>query len=175
MERWECTEDTSRHATSHYTQLNQEAARHTSEAKKGRVVLFYNLMKGLQINVGSILRQNMLKFCNNKRWHFCYDSLLTWFLRSLGLRKKCMIFSHPALLTWWIWMGHMVGMAKLQLWISGRSTTEEEMTTLPIDDDDATKDVEEEDKTEDYDNDDDYTCVGDAGMTLSRVGGKKYG
>jgi len=48
----------------------------------------------------------------------------------------------------------------------------------PIDDDDATKDakdVEEEDKTEDYDNDDDYTCVGDAGMTLLRVWGKKYG
>jgi len=117
-------------------------------------VLFYYLMKGLQINVGSILRQNMLKFRNNKRWHFCYDSLLTWFLRSLGVEKevydifppcsshlvdvtknKAQDTSHVPILLIVdrqddSWMGHMFGMAKLQLWIGGRSTTEEEMTTL---------------------------------------------
>ena len=42
----------------------------------------YMLMKGMLINVGEILRQNMMKFTNYLRWQFYYGGLITQFLWS---------------------------------------------------------------------------------------------
>ncbi|KAH0776527.1 hypothetical protein KY290_007938 [Solanum tuberosum] len=54
----------------------------------------------------------MLKFQTNKWWRFCYGSLLS---------RQAQDDS---------WMGRMYGMAELQLWISGRPVTDDEMATL---------------------------------------------
>ncbi|KAG5599813.1 hypothetical protein H5410_031183 [Solanum commersonii] len=50
--------------------------KHTTDVTRERVVLVYRLMKGLLVNVGAILKQNMLKFRTNKRWHFYYGSIM---------------------------------------------------------------------------------------------------
>ncbi|KAG5631624.1 hypothetical protein H5410_003341 [Solanum commersonii] len=41
--------------------------KYTSEVTKDKIVLVYILMKGMPVNVGSLLRQNIMKFRNNKR------------------------------------------------------------------------------------------------------------
>lgn len=90
-----------RHVTLYYANLNQEArvqltiiyntlmpCRHTSEVTRDIILLVYCLMKGLPMNVASVLRNKLLKLCNNKRWWFCYGSLLTLFLWSHGVGKE---------------------------------------------------------------------------------------
>ncbi|KAG5594233.1 hypothetical protein H5410_035465 [Solanum commersonii] len=72
---WERSKDTGRHNTLHFANFNQFArvwlkivcsvllpAKHVTEVTQDRVVLVYMLMKGMPINVGAILRQNMTKF-----------------------------------------------------------------------------------------------------------------
>ncbi|KAG5628133.1 hypothetical protein H5410_013351 [Solanum commersonii] len=51
--------------------------RHTTDVTRERSVLVYRLMKGLPVNAKDILKQNMLKFRTNKRWRFCYGSIIT--------------------------------------------------------------------------------------------------
>ncbi|KAH0748141.1 hypothetical protein KY290_027373 [Solanum tuberosum] len=71
--RWERSKDTGRHNTLHFASFNQVAkvwlkivcsvfllAKHLTDVTKDRVVLVYMLMKGMPINVGVILRQNMM-------------------------------------------------------------------------------------------------------------------
>ncbi|KAG5577046.1 hypothetical protein H5410_057180 [Solanum commersonii] len=83
--RWDRSKDTGRHNTLHFANFNQVArvwlkivcsvlllAKHLTDVTRDRVVLVYMLMKGMPINVGAILRQNMMKFRNNLRWRFCY-------------------------------------------------------------------------------------------------------
>lgn len=48
-------------------------------------MLVYMFMKGMTINVGAILRQNMIKFRNNQRWRFCYGGLINHFLSEEGI------------------------------------------------------------------------------------------
>ncbi|KAG5592453.1 hypothetical protein H5410_042967 [Solanum commersonii] len=117
-------------------------------------------MKGMPINVETILRQNMMKFRNNLRWRFCYGGLITHFLRGQGIEEeivdmsvdrhpnltgklvnitctKALDTSHGPVLTVPgrqahddIIMARMFGMAELQLQIGGRSVTDDEMETL---------------------------------------------
>ncbi|KAG5572090.1 hypothetical protein H5410_061856 [Solanum commersonii] len=47
-----------------------------------------NSVAGLPVNVGAILKQNMLKFRTNKRWRFCYGSIITRYLRALLIEKE---------------------------------------------------------------------------------------
>ncbi|KAH0685359.1 hypothetical protein KY290_016637 [Solanum tuberosum] len=71
---WERSKDTGRHNTLHFANFNQVArvwlklvcsvllpAKHLTEVTRDMVVLVYMLMKGMPINVGAILRQNMMK------------------------------------------------------------------------------------------------------------------
>lgn len=98
--RWDRSKYTGRHATLQYAHLNQETwvclkivcsvfpSKHTSDVTWDRVVLVYRLMKGMQVNSGSVLRHNMMKFRNNKRWRFCYGSLLTHYMRLQGVEEE---------------------------------------------------------------------------------------
>uniref|UniRef100_M1D9F4 Putative plant transposon protein domain-containing protein n=1 Tax=Solanum tuberosum TaxID=4113 RepID=M1D9F4_SOLTU len=111
--RWERSKDTGRHNTLHFANFNQVArvwlkimcsvllpTKHLTEVTRDRVVLVYMLMKGMPINVGGILRQNMMKFWNNMRWRFCYGGLITRFLRARGIEEEAMdltIAFHPDL------------------------------------------------------------------------------
>ncbi|KAG5584671.1 hypothetical protein H5410_045105 [Solanum commersonii] len=162
-----------------------------------RIVLVYMLMKGMPINVGAILRQNMIKFRNNLRWRFCYGGLITHFLRAQGIKEEAVdltVAFHPDLTGKIVdvtqtkaldtshepvlpaperqarddsVMARMFGIEELQLWIGGRSITDEEMENLvdcysliecaaffcmigpaflePLDDDEATADEDMED------------------------------
>uniref|UniRef100_M1DZQ9 Uncharacterized protein n=1 Tax=Solanum tuberosum TaxID=4113 RepID=M1DZQ9_SOLTU len=124
---------------------------------RDRVVLVYMLMKGMPVNVGVILRQNMMKFRNNLRWRFCYRGLI---LKADGIEEEAMdmtVAYHPDLTGKIVYvtrtkaldtfhgfvllaqerqarddsiMARMFGMAKLQLQIGGRPVTNEEMETL---------------------------------------------
>ncbi|KAH0730451.1 hypothetical protein KY289_001639 [Solanum tuberosum] len=117
-------------------------------------------MKGLPVNIGAILKQNMLKFRTNKRWSFYYGSITNRYLWELLIeeevhdvcpprahhlvchlvdvtRTKAHDPSHEPVLTAIdrqarddSRMGRMFGMAELQLWIDGRLVTEDEMETL---------------------------------------------
>ncbi|KAH0712066.1 hypothetical protein KY289_008025 [Solanum tuberosum] len=111
--RWEHSKDTERHNSLHFANFNQVArvwlkivcsvllpAKHMTEVTRDRVVLVYMLMKGMPINVGAILRQNMMKFWNNMRWRFCYGGLITRFLRAQGIEEEVLdltIAFHPDL------------------------------------------------------------------------------
>ncbi|KAG5583025.1 hypothetical protein H5410_053652 [Solanum commersonii] len=99
--RWERSKDIGRHNTLNFANFNQIArvwlkivcsvllsAKHLTEITRDRVVLVYILMKGMPINVEAILGQNMMKFQNNMRWHFCYKGLITHFLRAQGIEKE---------------------------------------------------------------------------------------
>uniref|UniRef100_M1DE04 Uncharacterized protein n=1 Tax=Solanum tuberosum TaxID=4113 RepID=M1DE04_SOLTU len=117
------------------------------------VVLVYMLMKGVPINVGAILRQNMMKFRNNLRWKFCYGGLITRFLWAEKIdeetvditvayhqyltgkfvdltRTKALDTSHGKN----VWDGsvmvRMFGMAELQLRIGGHPVTDSEMESM---------------------------------------------
>lgn len=83
--KWERTKDTRRHNNLHFANFNQVArvwlkivrsvflpTKHLTDETQDRVVLVYMIMKGMPINFGAILRQNMMKFQNNLRWRFCY-------------------------------------------------------------------------------------------------------
>ncbi|KAG5600524.1 hypothetical protein H5410_031894 [Solanum commersonii] len=75
-------------------------AKHLTEVTRDRVVLVYMLMKGMPIKVRAILRQNMMKFRNNLRWRFCYESLITHFLRADGIEEETVdmtVAYHPNL------------------------------------------------------------------------------
>ncbi|KAH0632964.1 hypothetical protein KY284_035750 [Solanum tuberosum] len=117
-------------------------------------------MKRLPVNVGAILRQNMLKFRINKWWNFCYGSLLTRYLRALEIEEEVHDLCPPRaphLVCHLVdvtktkvhdpsqgkvfstvdrqtrddrWLGQMYGMTELQLPIGGHSVTEDEMATL---------------------------------------------
>ncbi|KAG5614215.1 hypothetical protein H5410_014039 [Solanum commersonii] len=63
-------------------------AKHLTKVTRDRVVLVNMLMKGMPINVGAILRQNMMKFKNNLRWQFCYGRLISHFLRAEGIEEE---------------------------------------------------------------------------------------
>ncbi|KAH0655820.1 hypothetical protein KY285_030702 [Solanum tuberosum] len=78
--QWDRVRDTGYHLTLHYGHFNLEAhiwlkivcstllpCKHATNVTRERVVLVYRLMKGLPVNVGAILKQNMLKFRTNKR------------------------------------------------------------------------------------------------------------
>uniref|UniRef100_M1DA89 Putative plant transposon protein domain-containing protein n=1 Tax=Solanum tuberosum TaxID=4113 RepID=M1DA89_SOLTU len=93
--------DTGHHLTLHYGHFNLEAriwlkivcstllpCKHTIDVTRERLVLIYGLMKGLPVNVGDILKQNMLKFRTNKRWCFCYGSIITRYLRALLIEEE---------------------------------------------------------------------------------------
>ncbi|KAH0679034.1 hypothetical protein KY284_020119 [Solanum tuberosum] len=111
--RWERSKDTRRHNTLHFANFNQVArvwlkivcsvllpAKHLTEVTRDRVVLVYMLMKGMPINVGLILRQNMMKFRNNMRWRFYYGGLITRFLRGEGIEEEAVdmtVAYHPNL------------------------------------------------------------------------------
>ncbi|KAH0709064.1 hypothetical protein KY284_010491 [Solanum tuberosum] len=161
--RWDRVRDTGRHLTLHYGHFNLEAriwlkivcstllpCKHTTDVTRERVVLIYRLMKGLSVNVEAILKQNMLKFRTNKRWRFCYGSIITRYLQALLIEEEvhdvcpprpphlvCHLVdvtrtkvhdpSQGPVLTAIdrqardnSWMGRMFGMAELQLRIGGR-------------------------------------------------------
>ncbi|KAH0754743.1 hypothetical protein KY290_025013 [Solanum tuberosum] len=99
--RWDRVRDTGRHLNLHYGHFNLEAhiwlkivcstllpCKHTTDVTRERVVLIYGLMKGLPVNVGDILKQNMLKFRTNKRWRFCYGSIITRYLRAFLIKEE---------------------------------------------------------------------------------------
>ncbi|KAG5606520.1 hypothetical protein H5410_028012 [Solanum commersonii] len=171
--RWERSKDTERHNTLNFANFNQVArvwlkivcsvllpAKHLTKVTRDRVVLVYMLMKGMPINVGEILRQNMMKFRNNIRWHFSYEGLITWFLRAWGIeeevvdltitfhpdltgklvdvtRTKALDTSHEPVLSAQERQAHddsvmarMFGKAELQLRIRGRPITDAKMETM---------------------------------------------
>uniref|UniRef100_M1DG69 Putative plant transposon protein domain-containing protein n=1 Tax=Solanum tuberosum TaxID=4113 RepID=M1DG69_SOLTU len=135
-------------------------AKHLTEVTRDKVVLVYMLMKEMPINVGAILRQNMMKFRNNLRWRFCYGGLITRFLRAEGIeektvdmtvayhldltgqlvdvtRTKALDMSHGHVLFAQerqarddSVMARMFGMTELQLRICGRPVTDAEMETM---------------------------------------------
>lgn len=172
--RWNRSRETGQHATLPYSHLNLEArvwlkivssvilpGKHTTEVTRDRVILIYRLMKGLPVNVGYILRHNMMKSRNNKRWRYCYRILLTRYLRTLEIEEECQDLTakdYPHLVCHLVdvtkvkapepeqgpimtnavrqarddsWMGRMFGMAEMQLRLGGRPATEEEMAALP--------------------------------------------
>ncbi|KAH0661654.1 hypothetical protein KY284_026585 [Solanum tuberosum] len=171
--RWERSKDIGRHNTLHFSNFNQIARvwlkivcsvllplKHLTEVTRDRVVLVYMLMKGMPINVGAILRQNMMKFRNNMRWRFCYGGLITHFLRAQCIgeevvdltiafhsdltgklvdvtRTKAIDTSHGPVLSTQerqarddSFMARMFSMADLQLWIGGRPIIDDEMETM---------------------------------------------
>ncbi|KAG5628010.1 hypothetical protein H5410_013228 [Solanum commersonii] len=171
--RWDRVRDMGRHLTLHYGHFNLEAriwlkimcstlllCKHTTDVTRERVVLIYHLMKGLPVNVGAILKQNMLKFRTNKRWHFCYGRIITRYLHALQIEEEVHDLSPPRaphLVCRLVdvirtkmhdssqgpvltaidrqahddsWMGRMFGMPELQLWIGGHPVIEDEMETL---------------------------------------------
>ncbi|KAH0655201.1 hypothetical protein KY285_030083 [Solanum tuberosum] len=221
--RWERSKDTGRHNTLHFPNFNQVSrvwlkivcsvllpAKHLAEVMRDIVVLVYMLMKGMPINVGVILRQNMMKFRNNMRWRLCYGGLITRFLKAHGIDEEAIeltIIFHPDLTGKLVdvtctkvldtshglvlsaqerqacddtVMARMFWMAKLQLRISGRPVTDEDMETMaeryrltesaaflcrtgpaflePLDDDEATAD-EAMDNEEDDDVDEEANAL----------------
>ncbi|KAG5590020.1 hypothetical protein H5410_040534 [Solanum commersonii] len=171
--RWGRSKDTGRHNTLNFANFNQVArvwlkivcsvllpAKHLTEVTMDMVALFYMLMKGMPINIGAILRQNMMKFRNNLRWRFCYGGLITHFLRAEGIeeetvdmtvsyhpdltgklvdvtRKKALDTSYGPVLSAQerqacddSVMARIFSMAELQLRIEGQSVTDDEMETL---------------------------------------------
>ncbi|KAG5600906.1 hypothetical protein H5410_032276 [Solanum commersonii] len=171
--RWEHSKDMGRHNTLYYANFNQVTrvwlkivysvllpAKHLTKVTMNRVVLVYMLMKGLPINVGAILRQNMMKFRNNLRWNFYYGGLITRFLRARGIEEEVIdltITFHPNLTGKLVdvtktkalntshrsvlsaqerqprddsVMARMFGMAELQLRIDGRPVTDDEMESM---------------------------------------------
>ncbi|MCE3051689.1 hypothetical protein HAX54_050520, partial [Datura stramonium] len=127
---------------------------HMSEIARERVVLVHMLMKGMPINFGAVLRDNMRRLRDNCRWKYCRSSLLTQFLRgadivkrrgipssgtSRGAQRPSLHSSTPIAPLFTIadrqahdesWQGHIFGMLDLQLRLGGRPTTDEEMATL---------------------------------------------
>ncbi|KAG5581078.1 hypothetical protein H5410_051705 [Solanum commersonii] len=109
--RWERSKNIGRNNTLHFANFNQVPrvwlkivcsvllpAKHLTEVTRDRVVLVYMLMKRMPINVGAILRQNMIKFRNNMRRRFCYGSLITRFLKAQGIKEEVVdltIVFHP--------------------------------------------------------------------------------
>uniref|UniRef100_M1DYX5 Putative plant transposon protein domain-containing protein n=1 Tax=Solanum tuberosum TaxID=4113 RepID=M1DYX5_SOLTU len=171
--RWGRSKDIGRHSNLHFANFNLVArvwlklvcsvllpVKHLTEVTRDRVVLVYMLMKGMPINVGAILRQNMMKFRNNLRWRFCYGGLITRFLRTQGIEEEACdmtIALHPDLMSKLVDVtrtkaldtshGHvlsaqerqarndsviarMFGMAELQLRIGDRPVTDEKMVTM---------------------------------------------
>ena len=59
------------------------------------VVLIYQLMKGLPVNMGTILRQNIFKCKTNKRWQFYYGSIITRYLWVLLIEEEVHDVCHP--------------------------------------------------------------------------------
>ncbi|KAH0765020.1 hypothetical protein KY285_000891 [Solanum tuberosum] len=134
--------------------------KHLTEVTRYMVVLVYMLMKGMPINAGAILRQNIIKLRNNLRWRFCYGGLITHFLRAEGIEEEAVdmtVVYHPDLTGKLVdvtrtkaldtshghilsaqerqarddsVMARMFGMAELQLRISGRRVTDAEMETM---------------------------------------------
>uniref|UniRef100_M1DWD2 Uncharacterized protein n=1 Tax=Solanum tuberosum TaxID=4113 RepID=M1DWD2_SOLTU len=115
------------------------------------------LLKGMLINVGAILRQNMKKFRNNLRWKFCNGGSITRFFRAEGIDEETMditVAYHPDLTGKFVRtkaldtshghvlsaqerqarddsvMARMFMMAKLQMCIGGRSVIDAEMETM---------------------------------------------
>uniref|UniRef100_M1DJ84 Uncharacterized protein n=1 Tax=Solanum tuberosum TaxID=4113 RepID=M1DJ84_SOLTU len=118
------------------------------------------LIKGMPINVGAILKQNMMKFRNNLRWRFCYGGLITLFLRGEGIEEEAVdmtVAYHPDLTGKLVGVTHtkvldtshghvlssqerqarddsvmakMFGMAELQLRIGGHPVTDAETETM---------------------------------------------
>ncbi|KAG5594110.1 hypothetical protein H5410_035342 [Solanum commersonii] len=171
--RWERSRDTGRNKTLNFANFNQVVrvwlkivcsvllpAKHLTDVTRDRVVLVYMLLKGMPINVGAILRQNMIKFRNNLRWRFCYGGFITHFLRGQGIQEENvdMIVAQHSDLTGKLVdvtriktldtshgpvlsvpdkqnrddsiMACMFDMAELQLRIRGRPVTNDEMKTL---------------------------------------------
>ncbi|KAG5572939.1 hypothetical protein H5410_062705 [Solanum commersonii] len=162
--RWERSKDTGRHNTLHFANFNQ--------------VAWVWLKIGMPINIGVILRQNMMKFRNNLRWRFCYGGLITHFMRDKGIDEETVdmtVAYHPDLTERQTRdnsvMVRMFSMAELQLRIGGRPVTDEEIETLadrysltesaaflcrsgltfmePLDDDEATADEAMDDEKDD--------------------------
>ncbi|KAH0715114.1 hypothetical protein KY284_008019 [Solanum tuberosum] len=134
--------------------------KHLTEVTRDGVVLVYMLMKGMPINVGAFLRQNMMKFRNNLRWRFCYGGLITHFLRAEGIEEETVdmiVAYHPDLTGKLVNVtctkvldtshGHVLspqerharddsvmarkfGMAELQLRIGGGPVTDAKMETM---------------------------------------------
>ncbi|KAH0709236.1 hypothetical protein KY284_010663 [Solanum tuberosum] len=105
---WDRIRDTGCHLTLHYGHFNLEAriwlkivcstllpCKHTTDVTRERVVLIYHLMKGLPVNVGDILKQNMLKFRTNRRCCFCYGSIITRYLWALQIEEEVHDVSPP--------------------------------------------------------------------------------
>ncbi|KAG5609803.1 hypothetical protein H5410_021084 [Solanum commersonii] len=171
--RWERSKDTGRHSTLNFANFNQVArvwlkivctvllpTKHLKDVTRDRVILVYMFMKGMPINVGTILRQNMMKSRNILRWRFCYERLITHFLRTGGIEDEAVdltVAFHPNLMGKIVdvtqtkaldtshgpvlsaqerkprddsVMARMFGIAKLQLRIAGRPITDKEMETL---------------------------------------------
>ncbi|KAG5580086.1 hypothetical protein H5410_050713 [Solanum commersonii] len=146
--RWEWSKDTGRPNSLYFASFNQVArvrlkivcsvllpAKHLTKVTRDRVVLVYMLMKGKPINVWAILRQSMVKFRNNMRWRFCYEGLITHFLRSEDIEKEMIdiiVAYHPHL------TGKLVDLTRTKaldishgpLRIGGHPVTDDEMETL---------------------------------------------
>ncbi|KAH0714899.1 hypothetical protein KY284_007804 [Solanum tuberosum] len=157
--RWERSKDIGRHNTLHFANFNQ-VARVWLKIVCSVLLPTKHLTEGMPINVGVILRQNMMKFRNNMRWQFCYEGLITRFLRAQGIEEEVVdltIAFHPDLTGKLVdvtrttaldtshgpvlsaqerqarddsVMARMFGMAELQLRISGRPVTDAEMETM---------------------------------------------
>ncbi|KAH0725140.1 hypothetical protein KY284_001005 [Solanum tuberosum] len=113
--RWEWSKDIGRHNTLHFANFDQ----------------------GIPINVGAILRQNMMKFRNNLRWRFCYGGLITRFLRAEGIEEEAVdmtIAYHPDLTERQARddsvMARMFGIKELQLRIGGCLVIDAKIETM---------------------------------------------
>ncbi|KAG5605739.1 hypothetical protein H5410_027231 [Solanum commersonii] len=143
-------------------------AKHVTEVMRDRVVLVYMLMKGLSINVGAILRQNMMKFRKE-----VLDLTVAFHLDLIGkivdvTRTKALDTSHGLVLSAQerqardnSVMDMMFGMAELQLQIGGRPSATFLCRTgpaflEPLDNDEA---VDEEMYEEDGDVDDEVNAL----------------
>uniref|UniRef100_M1CJJ9 Putative plant transposon protein domain-containing protein n=1 Tax=Solanum tuberosum TaxID=4113 RepID=M1CJJ9_SOLTU len=109
--RWDRVRDTGRHLTLHYGHFNLKARiwlkivcstllpfAPTSNKKfyaSGKKCSWWMQDKGLPVNVGAILKQNMLKFRTNKRCHLYYGSIITRYLRALQIEEEVHDVSPP--------------------------------------------------------------------------------
>lgn len=54
--------------------------KHTCNVIQQRVILVYMLIKGMDINAGAIIRDNVRRSLINQRWRYYYGTIFTGFL-----------------------------------------------------------------------------------------------
>ncbi|MCD7451874.1 hypothetical protein HAX54_013700, partial [Datura stramonium] len=51
-------------------------------------MLVYMHIKGLRINFGAVVKDNMRRLRDNYRWKFYYGSLLNQFFKDVGIKEE---------------------------------------------------------------------------------------